>query len=143
MAELSDKAKSFMAVRVEYLKNLKNRTEQQEMFVELAERFLEQGQDALFSGAELRALKTLLKAEQAAEKAAEATRAARKLVTEKNNEARKKETRQKILLGALCMHKIQNRQPLHANSWGDLKNELNAFLTKNEDRKLFDLPPYP
>ena len=32
MAELSDKAKSFMEARVAYLQKLQNRTEQQEMF---------------------------------------------------------------------------------------------------------------
>jgi hypothetical protein len=41
------------------------------------------------------------------------------------------------------MHKIQNRQPLRADSWADWKNELDGFLTKKADRVLFDLPELP
>lgn len=141
MAELSDKAKSFMEARVAYLQKLQNRTEQQEMFVELAQRYLGRGEESTYTAAELRALKTLLAAEQAAEKAAAASRAARKLVAEKTEAARKRETRQKILLGAFCMHRIQNGQPIHAQNWGELKAQLDGFLTRDEERALFDLPP--
>lgn len=141
MAELSDKARGFMVKRVEYLQKLQNRTEQQQMFVELAERYLGRSGETTYTAAELRALKTLLAAEQAAEKAAAASRAARKLMAEKTEAARKRETRQKILLGAFCMHRIQSGQPIRAQNWGELKTQLDGFLTRDEERALFELPP--
>jgi hypothetical protein len=80
------------------------------------------------------------RAAMAARKAAEQEAVAK---AEQGRKERERETRQKILLGALCMHKIQNRQPLRADSWADWKNELDGFLTKKADRVLFDLPELP
>ena len=83
----------------------------------------------------------LLAAEKAAEKSAAASRAARRILNAEKEEARKRETRQKILLGALCMKLINERRDFTANGWADWKRELDGFLTKTADRALFDLPP--
>lgn len=48
---------------------------------------------------------------------------------------RKDDTRRKILLGALCLDKLKNDA-----SFSFINDELDKFLTKNNDRKLFDLP---
>lgn len=48
---------------------------------------------------------------------------------------RKEDTRRKILLGAYYMDKLKNDGALES-----IKQELNNFLTRNSDRKLFDLP---
>lgn len=48
---------------------------------------------------------------------------------------RKDDTRRKILLGALCLDKLR-----HDSNFAFINDELNTFLTKNNDRKLFGLP---
>jgi type II secretory pathway component PulJ len=48
---------------------------------------------------------------------------------------RKEDTRRKILLGAYFLDKLRND-----GSFDSIKQELDRFLTRNSDRKLFDLP---
>ena len=48
---------------------------------------------------------------------------------------RKDETRRKILLGALFLEKFENE------GFNSIKHELDKFLTRNNDRLLFGLPP--
>ena len=48
---------------------------------------------------------------------------------------RKEETRRKILLGAYFLDKLRKEGTLES-----VKQELEVFLTRNSDRKLFDLP---
>lgn len=48
---------------------------------------------------------------------------------------RKDETRRKILLGAYFLDKLKND-----GTFESIKQELNSFLTRNSDRKLFGLP---
>ena len=134
---ISDKMAAFAVERVAYISKLKNPSEQQTMFAEL---WKKRESGAELTAAETRAVKTLL-AEKAAEKSAAASRAARRILNAEKEEARKRETRQKILLGALCMKVINEHRAFSANGWADWKRELDGFLTKNADRALFDLPP--
>lgn len=48
---------------------------------------------------------------------------------------RKEETRRKILLGAYFLEKLRKD-----GTFESIKQELNNFLSRNSDRKLFDLP---
>ena len=52
---------------------------------------------------------------------------------------RKKDVRRKILLGALVLERLRQGDP-RAES---LKAELGGYLTRNNDRALFDLSPLP
>lgn len=54
---------------------------------------------------------------------------------------RAKETRQKLLIGALVMRKLAEGQAVTLVSEMSLKRELDAFLTRPGDRAAFDLPP--
>lgn len=47
----------------------------------------------------------------------------------------KEETRRKILLGAYFLEKFRKNGTLES-----IKQELDTFLTRNSDRKLFNLP---
>lgn len=138
MSGISDKMAAFAVARVAYISKLKSPTEQQTMFAEL---WRKRESGAELTAAETRAVKTLLAAEKAAEKSAAASRAARRILNAEKEEARKRETRQKILLGALCMKVINEHRAFSANGWADWKRELDGFLTKTADRELFDLPP--
>lgn len=138
MSGISDKMAAFAVERVAYISKLKNPSEQQSLFAEL---WRKRESGAELTAAETRAVKTLLAAEKAAEKSAAASRAARRILNAEKEEARKRETRQKILLGALCMKVINEHRAFSANGWADWKRELDGFLTKNADRALFDLPP--
>jgi len=55
------------------------------------------------------------------------------------NEKRKRETRQKVLIGAAILAKIE------AGEWSreNLSRLLDGYLTRDDDRALFDLPPVP
>ncbi len=53
--------------------------------------------------------------------------------------ARQEETRRKILIGSMILARVQADQLDHA----DLENWLTGYLTRAEDRALFDLPPLP
>lgn len=138
MSGISDKMAAFAVERVAYISKLKNPSEQQSLFAEL---WRKRESGAELTAAETRAIKTLLAAEKAAEKSAAASRAARRILNAEKEEARKRETRQKILLGALCMKVINEHRAFSANGWADWKRELDGFLTKAADRELFDLPP--
>ena len=48
---------------------------------------------------------------------------------------RKIETRKKILLGAYYLEKASQE-----NQWEDIKKQMDGFLTRDQDRLLFDLP---
>jgi hypothetical protein len=48
---------------------------------------------------------------------------------------RKDETRRKILLGAYFLEKLRND-----GTFDSIKQELDSFLIRNSDRKLFGLP---
>ena len=138
MSGISDKMAAFAVERVAYISKLKNPSEQQSLFAEL---WRKRESGAELTAAETRAIKTLLAAEKAAEKSAAAACAARRILNAEKEDARKRETRQKILLGALCMKLINERRDFTANGWADWKRELDGFLTKTADRALFDLPP--
>lgn len=93
MTTISERLKAFIGERVGYLEGLKTINEQQQMFVELGRKFLSGSE---MTPTETRALRTLADAEKAAERAAEKIRAARKLVSEENEKARKERTRNMI-----------------------------------------------
>ena len=59
-----------------------------------------------------------------------------KLKAQESAKKRKEDTRRKILLGALVQHLIKN------GYWSEeeIYNQLDKFLNKPIDRKLFDLP---
>jgi len=60
-----------------------------------------------------------------------------KLKAQESEKKRKQETRRKILLGSWVLNKIER------GDWSkeDIWNEMDEYLTKEVDRKLFDLPP--
>jgi len=60
-----------------------------------------------------------------------------KLKAQESEKKRKQDTRQKILLGAWVLNKIEK------GDWSkeDIWSEIDEYLTKEVDRKLFDLPP--
>lgn len=51
------------------------------------------------------------------------------------NRERKEETRRKILIGSYFLDKAKNE-----DSFESIVKELDSFLTRNSDRKLFGLP---
>ncbi|MGF1489399.1 MAG: mobilization protein [Prochloraceae cyanobacterium] len=59
-----------------------------------------------------------------------------KLKAQESEKKRKQETRRKILLGSWVLNKIE------FGDWSkeDIWNEMDKYLTKEVDRKLFDLP---
>ena len=61
---------------------------------------------------------------------------ARKLKSTISKKERTEDTRRKILLGSLLMAKVENGQWSQENLMG----ELDGFLTRDIDRKLFGLP---
>jgi len=52
------------------------------------------------------------------------------------NRERKEDTRRKILIGSYFMDKLKKD-----GAYETIANELNTFLTRNSDRKLFGLTP--
>lgn len=98
MPKFTPKLNEFINNRYQYLREIKTPTEQQQMFLELAGHYLDylSGQQTPLNPAEERALKTLADAEKAAEKAAEAKRAVRRLVSAENEKARKERTHNMI-----------------------------------------------
>lgn len=71
---------------------------------------------------------------QLKEQKAKAERRARAAI---KKQERAKDTRRKILLGALWLEKLKNGTV----SAETAKAELDPFLTRNADRELFGLPP--
>lgn len=54
-------------------------------------------------------------------------------------EERTKDTRRKVLLGALVMHRLENGKDEFSRGLGDwLRRELPGFLTRDGDQELFD-----
>jgi len=60
-----------------------------------------------------------------------------KLKALNSEERRKKETRQKILLGAWILNQIETGEMVKE----EVMAKMDKYLTKNIDRKVFDLPP--
>ena len=61
-----------------------------------------------------------------------------KLITARgSSDDRKNDTRRKILLGAMLQNRIEKRKIAQAN----IDKWMSQFLTRDEDRKLFDLAP--
>ena len=58
----------------------------------------------------------------------------------RNAEERKKDTRRKVLVGAAILHKASNDKQYE--TWL-INNLLSGFLTRDDDRALFGLPPLP
>jgi len=55
----------------------------------------------------------------------------------KRSDSRKKDTRRKILIGAVIMQEMKN-DPLNFGAW--VNNLLSERLTKSRDRDLFNFP---
>ena len=51
------------------------------------------------------------------------------------NDERKKDTRRKILVGAYYLEQAESN-----NQWAELQQAMNSYLTRDNDRKLFNLP---
>lgn len=51
--------------------------------------------------------------------------------------ARKDDTRRKILIGAMLLARLDTHQLDHT----ELQSWLNGYLTRDDDRALFELPP--
>ncbi len=54
---------------------------------------------------------------------------------------RKKDTRRKILIGAMVLERIEQERGFEVDGMEQLKHELNKFLSKPYDRELFELDP--
>ncbi len=59
----------------------------------------------------------------------------KQLQAKKNQEERKDDTRRRILIGSMVLHAANN------NLEGQWLAALDKFLTRDYDRKLFNLPP--
>lgn len=61
------------------------------------------------------------------------------LANRENAERRKRENRKKLLIGAMIMQKVK------AGEWTEasLLAAMDGFLTRDNERALFDLPPTP
>lgn len=112
----NNKRTDFLSKRLAYISGLKQATEQQKMFADLAAKFLN---DEQMTTAELRAFKTLEAAELADEKAAATKRAARKLISEKTEAERKQRTHNMInaagLMGLAGLLDKKTGKPLASN----------------------------
>ena len=53
--------------------------------------------------------------------------------------ARKQDTRRKILVGSLILSRLEKEKPISIANMNQLKKELDGFLTRPLDRKVFDL----
>ena len=97
---ISSKMSEFITARVEYVKQLKNQSETQSLFVQLAEKYLS---GAEMSAGDLSGLKTLAQAEQLEEKLQNAKAAARKVATTENEKIRKARTHELIKSAGLLV----------------------------------------
>lgn len=61
----------------------------------------------------------------------------RKAEAAASKKERAKETRQKILLGSMLLQQIETNETMRAN----VMRQLDAYLTRDDDRALFDLAP--
>lgn len=56
-----------------------------------------------------------------------------------NKQERARDTRRKVLLGALILHRLENGRDEFSRSLPDwLRRELPGFLTRDGDKELFD-----
>lgn len=56
-----------------------------------------------------------------------------------NSQERTNDTRRKVLLGALVLHRLENGPDEFSKNLADwLRRELPGFLTRDKDRPLFD-----
>ncbi len=62
-----------------------------------------------------------------------------KIRTKEANQKRKEDTRRKVLLGALMMEMMEKGE-IDSQK---IRKKLSSFITKDIDRKLFDLPNLP
>lgn len=70
--------------------------------------------------------------------------AARKLETDAKQSERKARNGKAILVGLLVLDRLEGGKTIPAlSSMDDLHRELDPFLTRNYDRRRFDLPPLP
>jgi len=53
--------------------------------------------------------------------------------------ARKQDTRRKILVGSLVLSRLEKEKSISIGNMNQLKKELDGFLTRPLDRKVFDL----
>jgi len=60
-----------------------------------------------------------------------------RLKARKMQEARKRETKRKILIGAMVLDRIERGKVSEKLIWAD----MDQFLTRDHERALFDLPP--
>lgn len=77
--------------------------------------------------------------ERAKKKAAEVKALESQVRTKNAADMRKKDTRRKILIGSMNMERAA-KYPDHDQR---LKAELDKYLTREDDRALFELPPIP
>lgn len=77
--------------------------------------------------------------ERAKKKAAEAVALERQVRARDAAEERKKDTRRKILIGSMHLELASKDGDHHER----MKKELDKFLTREDDRALFDLQPLP
>lgn len=124
----------WLANKVGYLKGLKKPSELQTLFVKLAEI-----DPASRKPQQARQLAALIKGEKLDERAKEARAEGIRLgqVRELKDKAKVVEDRKKILLGAMLIDQMK-KQP--AAEPGIFKM-LDAFLTRDGDRALFNFPP--
>jgi len=76
------------------------------------------------------------KLEQLKKKQAQLTAQIKDVEAREKEKERKLETRRKILVGSFYLDKAKEN-----GSIDQLKNELDSYLTRKDDRALFDLPP--
>lgn len=54
---------------------------------------------------------------------------------------RKQDTRRKILIGAYCLSLLNDEKDVQIKNKMELRKKMDHFLTKDSDRKLFNLKP--
>ncbi len=63
----------------------------------------------------------------------------RQAEAKEKSKTRKEDTRRKILVGSLVLSRLEKEESFSVDSLKQLKKELNGFLTRPLDRKMFDL----
>ncbi len=129
-------ADKWLRDRVAYIKGLKSPSAQQKRLVELAE--------SARSAQDEKALRVLVRAEKADERASNAKRKASHLLRQEEKSKRKITDRRKYLLGAYLLSTGAEMLPTDYR-WPSqsLRQGMDAFLTRDDHRKVFGLPPRP
>ena len=133
MPLLTEKQENYLQECLPKLQASSQLTEQQKLLVELGERYI----NGATKPQDNKALKILLKAQQAIDKAQHAKIAVKAMLSQQQTKERKIETRQKILIGSLILHNIETNKGSYTME--KLINALDEFLTREQDRKLFGL----